>query len=241
VVALEVGRSWIPGAVGITFVVRREADDLVDGLGGTQKIAYGKAGIDCSQQRIYQWSMGMHMAPGKDLSRRYVTCPLPRGWLPANPPVACSRGPNAAAVSPSFHAPAGGASLPKRCGATYVAARVRSALLSFNAGLGPQFARNFAREGVFRPYTASASVPRLVGRARIARFVLSRYRSGDGWTATALYPPRGTRDGPRSSVYRISLQLAYQGSAIATGSSSLVIDCRAGLIRSWVGPAVARP
>lgn len=239
-VATEIGRSSIPGAAGITFVVRREAEDLADGLGGTQRVARGKAGISCSQQRIYQWSMGMEMAPGKELARSYITCPLPRGWRPANPSVACSRGPNSIAVAESFRAPTGGTLLPKKCRPTFIAARVRSALSTFNAGEGSGFSRVFARVGVFRPYTASQSVGGLVGRTRIARFVSLRYRSGDGWKATTL-DLRGPRDSGSSRAYGIKLALAYQGSPIGTSSATIVIDCRSGLINSWVGPAVALP
>jgi hypothetical protein len=239
-VAMEIGRSSIPGAAGITFVVRREAGDLADGLGGTQRVARGKAGISCSQERIYQWSMGMEMAPGKDLARSYLTCPLPRGWRPANPPVACSRGPNASAAAESFRAPTGATSLPKKCKPAHVAAKVRSALSTFNAGQGSRFSRVFARVGVFRPYTAPHSIGGLVGRTRIARFASLRYRSGDGWTATAL-ELGALRDGGRSRAYRIRLALTHQGRPIGTSSATIVVGCKAGLINSWVGPAVARP
>src|SRR6266508_6044874 len=46
-VAVEVARSNIDGAAGIAFAVRREANDLMPGLGGVDKIDYEEGEIDC--------------------------------------------------------------------------------------------------------------------------------------------------------------------------------------------------
>jgi hypothetical protein len=69
------------GAAAIHFVIQRTATDLAQGLGGSLRIAEGKAELTCRTQLIYVWSMGMEMAPGLEVPPHVGwTCPQPDGW-----------------------------------------------------------------------------------------------------------------------------------------------------------------
>jgi len=69
------------GAAAIHFVIQRTATDLAPGLGGSLRIAEGKAELTCRTQLIYVWSMGMEMAPGLDVPPHVGwSCPQPDGW-----------------------------------------------------------------------------------------------------------------------------------------------------------------
>jgi hypothetical protein len=80
-VMVDASSGAYPGAAAIHFVIQRTATDLPPGLGGTLRIAEGKAELYCRTQRIYVWSMGMDMASGLDVPP-YVawSCPTPDGW-----------------------------------------------------------------------------------------------------------------------------------------------------------------
>jgi hypothetical protein len=125
-VAVEAATSNIAGAAGGTFVVRRDADDLPPGLGGNQRTAYGKFELDCAERRFFVWSMGMNLAPGQDLARGVSPCPLPPGWAPGTPAVACTRGPNARALATGFRLGRTAIALPAKCGPAAVTPRVVS-------------------------------------------------------------------------------------------------------------------
>lgn len=177
-IGVEVGSSWIHGAAGITYVIRREADDLPASL---SRIASGKGEIDCAAQRVFVWSMGQHFDEPRP------QCPLPAGWSPGDSIIACARtgtagtGINARAALPDFRIIKGRGRLPKACAAKAVATRIRSALTAFNAGKGAAFARHFARGGYFVPYGIGRT-----GRAGIARLAEQQYAAGNGWTASVL-------------------------------------------------------
>ena len=230
-VSVVVGPSHTDGAAGITYTIRRTANDLPSWL---SPLSVGKGAVDCVAQRIYVWSMGQN-DHSVDVA---IGCPRPPNWSPGVAVVACSRGPNARAIARDFQLEAGSARLPRPCSPTPAYGRLRSTLASFNAGLGTDFARRFvARRALFHPYTASA--PQLVGRASIARFVGRRYVAGDGWTGTALHAPR--RAVGRTAVFRIDLLLSSLGKPFTSASAKVVFDCASGLIRAWRGPAVAAP
>jgi hypothetical protein len=229
---VEVAPSRVPGAVGLVFVVRREANDLPERLGGRQRIANGKAGILCRQRQIYLWTMRMSLAkPGEDYPRRLPwECPRPRGWSPGGPAVACSTGPNARARADDFHVVAQRGASSRRCTAQAVSLRMTRALSAFNAGLADVFARQFAQRPTFRPQRRA-----LRSRRAITRHALARYRAGEGWTANRL-----EHVGP-TSRYRLSLSVVHQTRPLARRSAALTVNCASGLISSWLGPGVRTP
>lgn len=241
VIGVDVGSSWIPGAAGISYVLRREADDLPASIG---EFAFGKGEIDCAAQRVFVWSIG------QDGSDRLPSCPLPADWRPGDSIVACARtgvtgtGVNARAALPDFRVEKTSARrFPRPCAPQRVSARVRSALAAFNSGVGSAFARRFTANGLFVP----ANTQR-VGRAAIASLVRDLHASGVGWTASKLAaPPRVTpaqpapRYQPRLAVYRLDLLLSAPGRRLETGGAKIVVYCNSGLIRMWVGPALPVP
>jgi hypothetical protein len=219
---------------GIGYALRREASDLPPTLGA---FVHGKSEVDCRGQRIYVWSMGHDDAPDPS-----VACPKPAKWTPSGPVLACSRSgsaPNAQEVAAAFVLDATQVRLPKRCRPPAVRARVESMLRSFNLGDGDRFARGFTPAGQFHPYTASIHGTGFIGRPKIAGFVRARYEAGDGWTATALHPPRSAL--PWKAVYGVRLRVSHQMVAVAEQGAKLVVDCRSGLLRGWIGPAVKQP
>jgi hypothetical protein len=233
-VEVEVGTSRLSEAVGLTFKVRRQADDLPSWL---NPFAYGKAGIDCAEQAIYLWSMGQ-----ADRDPLGQICPRPPGWTPGAPVVACSRGRNALALSTGFRVAPTRVELPARCGPVAVRRALARVLAAFNVGLGDVLAKRFAARGQLHPYTGSIAGAGFVGRRAIARFVRARYRAGDGWTATRLLTPQGSVGLPGRSVYGLEFGVTYQGALVTErASAKLVLDCRSGLLEGWVGPALKTP
>lgn len=233
-IEVQVGASRLPQAVGFTFKVRREADDLPPWL---NPFAGGKAGIDCAEQAIYLWSMGQN---DRDLHGQ--VCPRPPQWKPGAPLVSCSDGPNALALSPEFRVAPTRVDLPARCKPVAVRRTLSSVLAAFNVGLSDTFAKRFVARGQFHPYTGSIAGAGFVGRRAIARFVRARYRAGDGWTATRLLTSQGSVGLPNEAVYGLALQVSYQGALYAEpASAKVVVNCRSGLLATWVGPAIKTP
>lgn len=236
-IAVDVAPSWVVGGAGITYALRRDADDLPPTL---SRFAFGKGGIDCKGQRIYVWSMG-HTAGDVP-----IPCPRPSGWTPGEPIIACSRtGPNARAFSPDYRTRGGSNTLPRPCAPLAAKRRLGAALSAFNGGEGARFARQLTPRGSFHPYTLERP---LVGRTKIAGFVNRRYKEGDGWTATALDAPRkivvqrfGTAP-LQVAEYGLSLRLASpRKPPVSAARTSIVIDCRSGLIHRWTGPRISAP
>jgi hypothetical protein len=233
-VGVEMGPagSRRPEAIGIGYTIRRTADDLPVSL---SEYAHGKGEIDCTAQRLFVWAMGQDDRSRSAVDGRLPPCPLPSGWSPGTPIVACTRGPNAGAFASNLRV-TGGARLPGQCRASNVSGMLRSTLSAFNAGLGGSFGSHFVRRARFHSYTSS-SAP-LVGRAAIARFVSTRYSAGDGWTGTRLRVPRHAQE---TAVFQLSLSISSLGKPLASSRAAVTVECRSGLIRSWIGPAVASP
>lgn len=233
-IEVEVRPIRLAQAVGLTFKVRREADDLPSWL---SPFAGGKAGIDCTEQAIYLWSMGQ-----SDRDFLGQICPRPQGWKPDAPIVVCSGGPNAQAVSPRFRVAPTRVDLPARCKPAAVRRSVARALSAFNLGDGEVFAKRFISGGQFHPYTRSITGLGFLGRRTITRFVRARYRAGDGWTATRLFTPQTPVGLPSRAVFGVDLRVSYQGAAVAEHvGAKLVVDCRSGLLEIWGGPAIKTP
>jgi hypothetical protein len=209
-----------PTSVSVNYRVER-----------TNGINFGKALIDCATQRLWQGAIGPRASVSSPLP-----CPRPAGWTPAGPVLACTLGPNAAALSPTFRVARGGLLLPRPCRASRVRIAVRSVLTSFDGGLGEAFAARFAPRGRLRAYAGGD----VVGRRTLTRFARTRYEAGDGWTARYLTPPTAARAG--RAVYRLRLTVSYQGEVMSRrAAATLGIDCRSGRVRSWVGPAGRTP
>jgi hypothetical protein len=190
----------------------------------------GKALVTCDPMRI--WMLALAPAP---TSVRFP-CPVPPGWSASGPAVACTAGPNARALAPTFRLGRASAMLPTRCRPASVERRVSAALAAFDAGQGPRFAAQFTRAGSLRAYTSM----RVPARGRsIARFVSERYAAGDGWTALALAPPKS--GAAPSAVYGLTLQVRSPGAPVARAGAKLLVDCGSGLLRGWVGPAIEAP
>ena len=50
------------------------------------------------------------------------------------------------------------------------------------------------------------------------------------------------RNPPARAIYRIDLRVSYQGSGVAENvAAKRVVDCRFGLLVSWIGPAIGTP
>jgi hypothetical protein len=215
--------------------VRREADDLPSWL---SPYGGGKGGIDCASRppAIFLWSMGQNDVPWS------ATCPrLPRSQ-PGAPVVACSSGPNAQALASGFRVVPTSVKLPKQCSPDRVRTTLRSALSVFNQGLGDDFARRFAVRGQFHPYTRSVAGQGFTTRRAIARFVGTRYPAGGGWTAARLFTPQTSVGLPTRAVYGVDLRVSYQGRRVAEHEGAkVVVDCRSGLVRAWIGPAIVKP
>jgi hypothetical protein len=77
--------------VGIVYALTREAEDLDPGLGGPDRVAFGKGAINCESQRIFVWSM--EMRAGENRTAREAAgwiCTNPPGWKPGTAVVACA-------------------------------------------------------------------------------------------------------------------------------------------------------
>lgn len=218
--------------VAISFVVRREADDLPEHLGGLQRVATGKAAFDCGEGRMVVWSMGMHMAPpGAPTPTTYGghPCPVPSGWrYGESPPVVCWHGPNAPTARRTFRPASTPAGAPPRCSARSVAAHVGRMLAGYNFGLGLEVAQTFSPNAVLS--VGRDAQPAVRGRRQIAKLASGRYMLGEGWTAVTIVPASVRRI---RATYRLTVQITDQGRLRGLRQVSLALDCRSGLITRW--------
>lgn len=206
---------------GITYAFRRTADDLPPWLNG---LATGKGAIDCAAGRIFVWSSGQNDASAGS----GITCPRPRGWSPGDAILACTLGPNARPLAPEFRLQRT-TRLPGRCAPERALGTLRSALRSFNSGLGDEFAKRFARDSLLASRGAE-----LRSRKRIASFAYTRYHAGEGWGARVLRAPNRVRQSVAD--YWLELVVSRPIEAPAAGRAEIALDCASGLIRRWRGP-----
>jgi hypothetical protein len=160
-----------------------------------------------------------------------VVSGLAAGAVSARPPVA--------ATTPDFVIIPAHRSFDRPCVPRAAAGRIVSMLRAFNRGDGARAAAAFAQTGSLEPYTGTqdAAIPRAVGRRLIARYVLQRHRTGDGWTASAVAPPSGHGGRPLHAIYAVRLVVQLRG-VEHTAAAKIVLNCRSGLIERWVGPRV---
>ena len=88
------------------------------------------------------------------------------------------------------------------------------------------------RLGLSEPVEVAGDDPGDVARPAAARFVASRRAAHVGLTATKLEPELARSEDPRTAVYLVDL---------TRGAVKLVVNCRTGLVRIWVGPGTALP
>ena len=91
---LGVGQGGDPRGltVGIAYLLTRQADDLKPGFGGPERLAGGKGAINCKEQTIYVWSMGINMVRENEPLPIYAVCPTPTAVTPTSAVIACARG-----------------------------------------------------------------------------------------------------------------------------------------------------
>lgn len=79
------------GNVGIVYVLTRQADDLEAGLGGPDRVAFGRGGINCGRRQIFAWSIEMRAEERRNLrAAADWLCQNPPGWRPGENVVACA-------------------------------------------------------------------------------------------------------------------------------------------------------
>ncbi len=84
------GPSW-HGGVDIAYVLTRQADDLLSGPG--EHMAHGKGAVNCKEQKIFVWSMGMPIQKEQPcVTPAIELCPAPPPNSPSYAVIACSRG-----------------------------------------------------------------------------------------------------------------------------------------------------
>lgn len=79
------------GNVGIVYALTREADDLGTSLGGPDRVAFGKGGINCGRRQIFAWSIEMRTGEQRDArdAADWLCKDSPR-WRPGKNVVACA-------------------------------------------------------------------------------------------------------------------------------------------------------
>lgn len=201
--SVDMSTSWVLRSVGFTFRALRDG-----------RRVHGKGELHCPTRQFYVWSEAFD-----DFQ-----------WDTEGPILAearAGRRPNAQEIAPDYRLERTRAKLSGRCRPAVAQRRILTMLRAFNVGDGKAFTAGFAEDAAFLPYWAFGE--RAYGRGDIAPFVEGRHEGGDGWTATSLRPPVGTR--PRTlAVYTLTLG--------KLGDAKIPIDCRSGRVLSWVGPAV---
>jgi hypothetical protein len=89
-VMADVARAARSGRAAMSFVVTRDAVDLEPGLGGPNRLAQGKAEIDCQRQVFVVWSMAQNVGTSNSVVEAWP-CPKPSDWLLGTVPVVCAR------------------------------------------------------------------------------------------------------------------------------------------------------
>jgi hypothetical protein len=229
-VSVAVTPSRTRGAAGITYTIRRTADDLPPWLNA---FGSGKGGVDCTAGRIFLWSWGQNDT-SVDVGS---TCPRPRAWSAGAAIFACTQGPNARPTSTGFRLRSGPARLPEHCAPERSLGTLRSTLSTFNTGLGEAFVKRFARNALL-----TSGGTELRSRRKIESFVHARYSAGEGWTARALRAPErlGRSGSRRTGVYRLALLVIRPTENPVAARAEVTLDCESGLIRRWRGPIATR-
>src|SRR5712692_825737 len=225
-------RTLGPGRVEVGLGLSAQADDYEGGLRGL----VGRAVVNCASKTIAEWKVTLQpvgfsfSGPG--------ACPRPSGgWSSNDVAVACAERPSAWELAETFVVGKSAAYLPDRCSTQAARVRLVAMLHALNNASAGGVAAAFTPDGQFQPYTASVRSP-FRGRAAIKGFATKRIDAVDGWTASELGPPLRRSGAP---AYTVTLVAYTNGRPDGAGVARMTVDCRSGLIRQWVGPALPLP
>jgi hypothetical protein len=104
---------------------------------------------------------------------------------------------------------------------------------ALNHARGDRFAAGFTTRGRWYPFTRSLVRP-LTGRADIMAFAIIRIGAGDEWKLGAL----GRLGRGR---YTVRVTIVSNERRVGSGTTRVTVDCRSGLVASWIGPALEMP
>ena len=227
-------RTLGPGRVEVGLGLSAQADDYEGGLRGL----VGRAVVNCTSKTISEWKVTLQpvgfsfSGPG--------ACPSPSGWSSNGVAVACAERPSAWELAETFVVGKSAAYLPDRCSTQAARVRLVAMLHALNNASAGGVAAAFTTDGRFQPYTASVRSP-FLGRAAIKRFATKRIEAVDGWTASELDPPLRRSGSSPDTAFTVSLVAYTNGRPDGAGVARMAVDCRSGLIRQWVGPALPLP
>jgi len=185
----------------------------------------GTGTVDCAAGQISSWTTRAGS----------VRPPSVCGPLVAGSVTACSRAgrrPTAQDSTADFSVAATPVALPTPCGPAAVRTLALELVRAFDVHDGKAFAARLTPDTLVQPFTGTRPFFQLVGRAAAARFVSSRRAAHVGLTAAKLEPELVRSEDPRTAVYLVDL---------TRGTVKLVVNCRTGLVRIWVGPGLRLP
>jgi hypothetical protein len=139
-------------------------------------------------------------------------------------------------TTPSFSVARTPVELAARCRPRPVRQLVVAMLTAFNLGAGGVFADGFIKP-IFHPYSFRIAGSGFTDQDSIVSFVAERHQAGDGWSAIKLQPPTGEVGLPDEAIYGLDLRVSQRGALVRRGGAKLIVDCRSGLLVTWVGPA----
>lgn len=138
----------------------------------------------------------------------------------------------ALAVAPAAQPLAGARADP--CAHVVVSKRLGTMVAGLNGGRGDRFAAGFTPTGRWQPYTRTVAPPGVVGRRRITQLATISIGAEVEWHLSALRRVAAGR-------YTINVDVEANDHPWGRGRTTLTVDCRTGLVRSWVGPATKHP
>ncbi len=225
------------GIAGVVFYLERRARDLRVGLGGKERLAQGKGGINCAAQRIVRMNIAMELVEARRRipgNIRLSSCPRPTEWgLKTGPAITCTESgspPLAQEVSRNFVLPSATDGMPVACRAETVGERLISALRGFNLGRSRSFAAVFSADAAFLP---AGGLPALGGRAAIARYAAARYRVREGWTLARLALTEFRFEAPSRAEFSLTVEVRRNGRLAFSRGVLATVGCDSALVISW--------
>jgi hypothetical protein len=120
------------------------------------------------------------------------------------------------------------------CRQAAVSKRLGTMVAGLNGGRGDRFAAGFTPTGRWQPYTRTVAPPGVVGRRRITQLATISIGAEAEWHLSALRRVGAGR-------YTIRVAVEANDHPWGRGRTTLAVDCRTGLVRSWIGPATRHP
>lgn len=124
--------------------------------------------------------------------------------------------------------------LPAACALSPATERIVTFVRAFNTGDTQDAVRAFDRTAellVHEPPT-----PAQTGRDEIAEWLEARHRRGEGWTLFFIWAPTGRAGLPLRTFYSVGVRVSRHGKVVLERGAQAVIDCKTGLILTWLGP-----